>query len=349
MIFPKAKKPVVHLIDANNWINRAFYATPVMHTSDGIPTNAVKGFLDMLYSLYKKIIAAKQKPYIVICFDIKKSKTFRHDIFNQWKKDEPELVDTLFPDKTKQTYKGNRKVNEHTVEDLIAQIAIVKEIIQLAGFTWFDGNKIKQPVEADDIIGTLAWTLKDCLVLIQSRDKDFKQLLTKKRVRFYMPEQANSEAELYTKENMFGKDGIYPHQQIEFLMLNGDKVDNIAGVPGCGPGTATKLLDEYGTIENIIEKAPRIQGREKKAAYTMAGIPFPVPYHEYFEGKKKTTKVDTVLPCPNFEVSRKLATIRTDVPGLPTKLKDIEMKTPKNKKLKRIKEDLEFTKNLLWI
>lgn len=350
MIFKKAKKPVVHLVDANNWINRAYHATPEMHTSDGTPTNALKGFFNMVNSLYKKITASGQEPYIVICFDIARRKTFRAQIFNEWKKRDPELVDVLFPDKQKQSYKGNRKQDKNKSEDLGIQIELAKEIIDLAGFCWFDGNKINQPVEADDIIGTLAFTLdpKKCLCLIQSRDKDFKQLLTRRRVRLFMPEQANSPSDLYTMDNMFAKDGLYPHQQIEFLMMDGDKVDNIAGVPGCGPATAIKLLDQWGSIKNIIEKAPRIKGREARAARTLAGLEVDVTESIWHEGKEKKTKVKRVLPCPDLTVNRELATIRTDVPGLPTKLKQIRMREPNNKELRKMRDTLEFS-NLLWV
>mgnify|MGYP000053006996 FL=1 len=345
----KARLPIVHLIDGNNWVNRAYYATPVLHTSDGIPTNGVKGFINMVNGLYTLIQSKKQVPYIVICFDIPRKETFRYDVFTQWAKEEPELVEALFPKKEERSYKGNRKVSEHTYEDLHEQIEICKTLCKLAGFTILDGRKINQPVEADDIIGTLAWKLKGCLRMIHSRDKDFKQLLTKHHIRLWQPEQQNSPAKLYTKNNMYGQDGLHPHQYVDYLIMDGDKVDNIAGIPGCGATTAIKLLDRWGSLDNIIEKHGRITGHpDRKVALTAAGVPQPVKIVNEKGKKVDHPTLKEPVPCPNFEVSRKLAKIKTDVKNVPLSLSKLKMGKPDNAALKRWKEDLEFNQ-LFWV
>jgi DNA polymerase-1 len=343
MIFPTAKKPVVHLIDGNNWVNRAFYATPVLHTDDGIPTNAIKAFHNMLLSLHNKILKADQVPYIAVCFDIKRKDTFRADVFKKWQKRDPELVQALLPASSSKEYKGNRNKGKstHEIEDLYEQIRICREMVEWAGFPTFDGYSIDQPVEADDIIGTLA-KLKGCLKLIQTRDKDFNQCI-EPGVRVYHPPQANSEAKLLTVKNLYAQTGLRPDQFIEYLMLFGDTSDNIPGVPGCGEKTATALLNRWGTIENIQEKAERVQGRERKVALTIAGLPVEPTAKAKKEGAKPA-----VAPCPDFEVTRELATIRTDVKNLPKSYKELVMREPKLKKLKKLKKQLEF-KELFWV
>lgn len=355
MIFPTAKKPIVRLIDANNWINRAFYATSAsfvkagkkgqfasMTTSEGVPTNAVKAFTNMLYKLYRQVNEAGQTPYFVLAFDIKRKDTFRAALFKEWNKREPDLVRSLMPPKAEASYKGNRG-NKHNAEDLYYQVDICKEICKLAGFPVYDGYSIDEPVEADDIIGTFAHQLKGCLRLIYTRDKDFNQCL-KPGVRIFQPQQANSAAELYTVDNLYSKIGIHANQFIEYLMLVGDSVDSIPGVPGCGPGTAVKLLDRWGSIENMIEKASRVTDtRERKVVNTLAGLPVDPTKNAAKEGAKPS-----IMPCPDLEVTRKLATILTDVPKLPKDFRKLKMRKSDDKALKTIKHELEFN-SLFWV
>lgn len=337
-VYPNARRPVVHLIDGNNWVNRAFYASAEMSTSTGIPTNAVKAFSNMLWKLIRTYEEADIPLYMAVAFDIAKKQTFRADIFNAWVKRDRELVEALLPPKKDTTYKGGRDKNKdkEMMENLGEQMKICQEVVAAAGIPTFNGYKIDQMVEADDIIGTLS-RLPNCLALIHSRDKDFAQLL-RKACRIYVPAQANSPAELLTVDNCYQKYGIKPSQFVEYLMLNGDKVDNIPGVPGCGEKTAIKLLDRYDSISGIEKYYAKVEGRERGAAYAIAGKPVPA---------KKRGDPDKETIRPDFDVTRKLAKIKTNVKNLPRSYKELALAKPDMKRLKAMKKELEFS-HLFW-
>lgn len=350
MSYLNTDKKILHLIDSNNWVNRAFHATPPMNTRDGTGTNAIKAFSNMLWKLLESLRKTNRPIYMAACFDIRRSDVFRSQVFAEWKARDPGLVKALFPPDKGSSYKGDRnKGDEKSIEDLIEQVQICQELCKMAGIPTFSGTIIKQPVEADDIIGTLS-TIKNCIALIYSRDKDFAQLLSKK-VRILQQAQSNTDEVMltYSKlkpikgvqtqtscEELFG---VLPHQIIEYLMLVGDKVDSIPGVPGCGPGATKALLAEYDTIQGIKESYEAVEGRYKRAAYAIAGKPFP---------SKKKGEPPTDLLCPDFTVTKELATIVTDVEGLPTNIKDLKLKKPDIKKLRKLKEALEFNQ-LLWV
>lgn len=343
---PQGKR-ILHIIDANNWINRAYFATPVMHTMDGTPTNGVKGFTNMLWKLMRRIRDEQGgEPHMAVCFDIAKSKVFRAEILKQWQQDDPDLCNQLFAEGKSQDYKGNRKT-DHTVEDLVDQINICQNICHAAGIPTFSGHKnnLNQPVEADDIMGTIAHIV-NCLTIIYSRDGDMTQLLKSPRTRIIQQAQSNADEIMLTIKNCQSIMGYHPKHKINIQMLAGDKKDNIPGVPGCGAPTAIKLLERWESISGIIEAAKRdkIQGREKRIAQVIAGIPIdPTP-----TDKKKGITEPQIKPCPDFEITRELATIRTDVKGLPRKYSDYKVREPDIRKMKAIKKELEFT-NLFWL
>lgn len=340
-------KRIIHVIDANNWINRAYFATPVMTTMDGLTTNGIKGFTNMLWKLMRRIKEEQQtNPHIAVCFDISKSKVFRAAILKQWQVSDPELLDQLFsPDKSKD-YKGNRKT-DHSIEDLVGQIQICQNIVDAMGLPWFSGapNSLDQPVEADDIIGSITHQVHNCLKIIYSRDGDMTQLL-KPDTRIVQQAQSNADEVLITVKNCRRVMGFNADQKIYLQLLAGDKKDNIPGVPGCGTGTAIKLIDQYGTIKGIVKAAKKgnIKGREKRVADTIAGIAVdPTPSE-----KKKGITEPRILPCPDFSITRQLAQIKTDVKGLPKKYSGYAQREPDIKRLKAIKKELEFT-NLFWV
>jgi DNA polymerase-1 len=337
MKYLKTDKKILHLIDANNWVNRAFFATPPMNTRDGTGTNAIKAFSNMLWKLLNQIRQSGNKPYMAACFDIRRTDVFRSAVFNEWKARDPELVKALFPATANTAYKGNRDKDEQSKLDMIEQVKICQFLCEIAGIPTFSGKTIGQPVEADDIIGTLSY-IKKCIVLIYSRDKDFAQLVSKK-VHILQQAQSNSDEIYITSKNVFDKFGVEAYQVIELLMLVGDKVDSIPGVPGCGPGAAGALLKEYDTIKGIQESYEAVIGRYRGPAYAISGQDIP-----------PKTKKDEPKPTirPDFDVTRKLATIVTDVPGLPTNIKDLALKPPDVEKLKKLKEVLEFNQ-LLWV
>ena len=214
------------LVDGSSYLYRAFHALPDLRSSDGRPTGAIYGVLNML----QKLIKSERPDYLSVIFDTP-VKTFRHDIF---------------PD-----YKANR---QKTPEDLIAQIEPLHQLIINLGLPLIavDG------VEADDVIGTLAIEAdkKGIKTLIATGDKDMAQLVTENiHLIDTMKDLRMGPAEV--KE----KFGIQPDRFIDYLTLAGDTSDNIPGVEKVGPKTAIKWINEYGSLDGVIQNADQIKGK----------------------------------------------------------------------------------------
>ena len=214
------------LVDGSSYLYRAFHALPDLRSSDGRPTGAIYGVLNML----QKLIKSESPDYLSVIFDTP-AKTFRHDIF---------------PD-----YKANR---QKTPEDLIAQIEPLHQLIINLGLPLIavDG------VEADDVIGTLALEAdkKGIKTLIATGDKDMAQLVTENiHLIDTMKDLRMGPGEV--KE----KFGIQPDRFIDYLTLAGDTSDNIPGVEKVGPKTAIKWINEYGSLDGVIQNADQIKGK----------------------------------------------------------------------------------------
>ena len=214
------------LVDGSSYLYRAFHALPDLRSSDGRPTGAIYGVLNML----QKLIKSERPDYLSVVFDTP-VKTFRHDIF-------PE-------------YKANR---QKTPEDLIAQIEPLHQAIINLGLPLIavDG------VEADDVIGTLAMEAekKNIKTLIATGDKDMAQLVTDNiHLIDTMKDKRMGPAEVLEKF------GILPERFIDYLTLAGDTSDNIPGVEKVGPKTAIKWINEYGSLEGVIQNADQIKGK----------------------------------------------------------------------------------------
>ncbi len=221
------------LIDGSNFIFRAFFAIRSLSTSSGIPTNAVMGFAKMI----QKLLRQEKPSHVAVVLDTKQP-TFRHEIFPQ--------------------YKANR---DEPPEDLIPQFDLIRRLID--AFNW---KRIEMPgFEADDIIGTLADRAAEdgFEVAIVSSDKDLLQLLGPHvRVLDTMKDKWTGH------EDLVERFGGGPERVVDVLALAGDKSDNVPGVPGVGEKTAVKLLNEYGSLEVVLENAEKIKGKlgEKVAA-----------------------------------------------------------------------------------
>jgi DNA polymerase I len=217
------------LIDGNNYVFRAFYAIPNLTNSKGFPTNAIYGFATMLI----RIIKEWKPDYIAVAFDVK-GPTFRHETY--------------------ELYKATRKA---IPENLIPQIPYIKEMIR-----GFSIPVLEKPgLEADDIIGTLArrYADQDMKVFIVSGDKDMMQLVGKNVVIVdTMKDKVFDEAAVQEKF------GVPPGQMVEIMGLTGDTTDNIPGAPGIGPKGALRLIEEYGTIENVLQNVDRIKNAKAK-------------------------------------------------------------------------------------
>ena len=218
------------LIDGNSLINRAFYATPVMNTSSGQPTNAVYAFVNMLV----KIIGDVKPKYMLVAFD-RKEPTFRHKMYSD--------------------YKGTRKPMP---DDLVPQIPLLKEVLDCLGIARFD----LAGFEADDIIGTLAKKY-DFPTIIYTGDKDSFQLVDAS-TSVYFTKRGISDVEEYNAFNFIEKVGIMPAQIIDLKALMGDSSDNIPGVKGIGEKTGLTLVQQFSSIENLYEHIDEVKGKVKE-------------------------------------------------------------------------------------
>ncbi|MFC5471856.1 DNA polymerase I [Cohnella suwonensis] len=218
------------LIDGNSIINRAFYALPPLTNSSGLHTNAVLGFTTMLL----KVLEEEKPSHVLVAFDAGKV-TFRHEGYAE--------------------YKGGR---QKTPPELSEQFPLLKELLQAFSIPQFE----LAGYEADDIIGTLAKLAEDGgkSAVVVSGDKDMLQLASD-QVSVLITRKGVSDVERYTPEAIAEKYGISPAQIIDLKGLMGDASDNIPGVPGVGEKTALKLLQEFGTVENVLERAHEVKGK----------------------------------------------------------------------------------------
>lgn len=221
------------LLDAYALIFRAFYAmirSPRI-TSTGIDTSAVFGFVNTLQDLLKR----EQPSHIAVCFDPPGGKTFRHESY------EP--------------YKANR---EKTPEGILVAVPYIKRILEAYRIPIFE----VEGFEADDVIGTLSHQAEQqgFFTYMVTGDKDFGQLVTP-NIKIFNP----GKNEIMGVEEVNAKYGIQrPTQLIDILGLMGDSADNIPGCPGVGPKTAEKLIQKYGSIENLLEHSSELKGAQKQ-------------------------------------------------------------------------------------
>lgn len=271
------------LIDGNNLMFRSYYATAyagnLMKNSKGFVTNALYGFTNMM----NKIIHEEEFSYILVAFD--KGKTFRHDTYS--------------------LYKAGRI---ETPADLKSQFPKAKEMLDAMGIKWYETDGY----EADDIIGTLSKMAceDDYETLIVSSDRDLLQLINDKvtvkllKTKDYI---------MMTRDAFVSEYNLEPIKIIDLKGLQGDKSDNIPGVKGIGEKTALKLLQDYGSLENIYVNIDNIKGKVRENLINYKDDAF---------------------------ASKQLATIYKEVP-LDFTLEDTLYRGA-NDKLKSIYEDLEF-------
>jgi len=214
------------LVDGSSFLFRAFHAVPPLTNAQGEPTNAVYGVSNML----RKLINDYGTPYFAVVFDAP-GKTFRHDLYDQYKAHRPPMPD-----------------------DLRVQIAPLHDLIRSLGLPLI----IEHGVEADDALGSLAQNAarQGFEVIISTGDKDMAQLVNEQIT--LENTMTNTRMDIQGVQDKFG---VKPEQIIDYLALMGDTVDNIPGVPKVGPKTAAKWLQEYGTLDNLIARADEIKGK----------------------------------------------------------------------------------------
>lgn len=223
----------VMLIDGSSLIFRAFFALPNLTNADGVMTNGVYGFLTM----YFRAVEEYKPDYILVAFD-KKTKTFRHKEFED--------------------YKANR---DKAPNELNYQFGILKDILDSLNVKYLDIDGY----EADDIVGTFSKIAKDedLETVIITGDKDYFQLVNDKVVVF-LTRKGISQMEEITVKSIEDDYGLSPKQLIDVKGLMGDKSDNIPGVDGIGEKTAIKFIKKYGSMEGLYENLDDIAGKKTK-------------------------------------------------------------------------------------
>ena len=216
----------IYLIDGSSYIYRAYHALTPLSNSRGFPTHAIYGVTNMIL----KILREKKPDYIAVVFDAK-GPTFRH-------KESP-------------TYKANRPTMP---EDLSQQIPYIKKIIQALGITFLE----KEGYEADDIIATLCkqFAHQDVEIVLVSGDKDLWQLLSSKTKLW-----DSMRDKILEERDILGKYKLPPSRLKEVMALTGDKIDNIPGVPKVGEKTAIKLIQEFGSLDNLLANIEKVKSR----------------------------------------------------------------------------------------
>ena len=219
----------VCLVDGSGYIFRAFYGIPNLTSPDGIPVNAVYGFTNMFLRLTQNIPC----DYSLVLFDAKRQ-NFRNDFF-------PE-------------YKGTRK---EIPEELIPQFPIIREAVKALNLNQLE----MEGYEADDLIATYADQAlnKGYEVVVVSADKDLMQLI-RPGVRFYDP----MKDKFFTPEDVKEKFGVYPDKVVDVQALAGDSIDNVPGVPGIGLKTAAQLVNEFGSLQEVLDRAGEIKQNKRR-------------------------------------------------------------------------------------
>ncbi|GFE57640.1 DNA polymerase I [Geobacter sp. AOG1] len=275
-----AEQPTLYLIDGSSYIYRAYYAIRHLSSPSGFPTNALYGFTQMLL----KVLKDRKPEHVAVVFDVGRV-TFRTEIY-------PE-------------YKANRSAMP---DDLVPQIAPIKEMVrafnipalELAGF------------EADDIIGTIArhCEREGLATVVVTGDKDLMQIVSDKVTLLdTMKEKASGIRDV---EERFG---VGPDRVIDILGLAGDTSDNIPGVPGIGEKTAIKLIQEFGTLDELLARAGEVKGKMGEKLRVFA---------------------------EQARLSRRLATIDCQVP-IHYRLDDFALSPPDNKRLAELFKEYGFT------
>ena len=216
----------IFIIDGSSYLYRAFHAMPPLSTSKGQPTGAVKGVTNMLLNLKKD---SEGSPIIVV-FDAK-GKTFRNEIYSEYKANRPPMPD-----------------------ELRLQLDPVKSICRAIGFPLIE----IEGVEADDVIATITRMAKDAKYkcVVSSLDKDLMQLVEDPDTTL----MNTMKHEIFNEEKVFEKFGVKPNQIRDMLALVGDSSDNIPGVPKVGQKTAAKWLNKYSNLDGVIKNADLIKG-----------------------------------------------------------------------------------------
>ena len=281
-----------YLIDGSGYIFREYYALPPLtRKSDGLPVGAVSGFCNMLFKLLEdsKSDDNLEKPtHFAVIFDSAR-KNFRNEIYSE--------------------YKGNRS---EAPDDLIPQFEYIRQSVKAFNLPSIELINY----EADDLIATYVEKILDlgAKVTIVSSDKDLMQLY-KKGVRIYDP----MKNKFINQDDVHNKFGVTPEKVIDVQSLAGDSTDNVPGVPGIGVKTAAELINQYGTLENLLKNASKIK-----------------------QNKRRETLINNK---DEAIISKKLVTLKKDVP-VKNKIEEFKLKSVDQEKLYTFLREMEFNRLL---
>jgi len=275
-----AGRPTLYLIDGSSYIYRAYYAIRHLSSPTGFPTNALYGFTQMLL----KVLKERKPDHVAVVFDAGRQ-TFRNELYSD--------------------YKANRLAMP---DDLVPQLAPIKEMVRA-----FRIPALEKPgFEADDIIATLARECEErgMAVVVVTGDKDLMQIVTGNvRLLDTMKEKESGVPEVAERF------GVSPEGVIDILGLAGDSSDNIPGVPGIGEKTAIKLIQEYGSLDELLSRAGEVKGKT---------------------GERLREFADQA------RLSRQLATVERNVP-LAWSFDDLVLSPPDNRRLAELFKEYGFT------
>ncbi|MEW6276575.1 MAG: DNA polymerase I [Bacillota bacterium] len=228
------------VIDGNSLAHRAFHAIPLLSTTQGVITNAVYGFTNMLL----KVLGEYPAQFVAVCFD-KGKITFRHDAYEE--------------------YKAHRRA---TPDELRTQFPLIKELLCALRIQIMECDGY----EADDLIGTIIKEAQEAKItsIILTGDQDALQLVSPV-TKVLLTRKGITELEEYTEGKVWERFGVTPAQFADFKGLVGDQSDNIPGVPGIGAKTAAALLKEHGSLENLINHAQDLPERYREKIQQFAG------------------------------------------------------------------------------
>ena len=256
------------LIDGHSILNRAYYGLPNLTNWEGLHTNAVYGFLNIM----TKVLEEEKPEYLAVAFDLH-APTFRHKMYD--------------------AYKGTRKPMP---EELREQVPLIKEVLTAMGVAIVT----KEGYEADDLLGTIAGMAekKGMDATILSGDRDLLQLATDHvLIRIPKTKGGKTEVEDYHAKEVLETYQVTPPQIIELKALMGDTADNIPGIPGVGEKTATKIIAAYGSIENAHEHLEEIKPNKAKESLR--------DHYDLAVLSKKLATIDTESPVEfSWEAAR---------------------------------------------
>ena len=300
----KNQKQHICLVDGSTYIFRAYHALPPLtRKSDGFPVGAISGFCNMLDKLVREEKEKKGITHLLVVFDAS-GKTFRNDIY-------PE-------------YKANRS---EAPEDLIPQFPVIRKATSAFNIPFVE----QLGYEADDLIASYAEEAQknNMKVTIVSSDKDLMQLVSDN-----VSMLDTMKGRVFKKEDVFDKFGVYPEKVIDVQSLAGDSVDNIPGIPGIGIKTAALLINEYGDLDGLFKNSEKIKQKKRRENI----IEF--ENQAYISKKLVTLKNDVPLPIPIKDTSLK----EIDAEKLISFLKEMEFKTLTEKKSKQLNIDSDKIK-----